>query len=132
MKPPAGIDGPPVPKTEMKSMKLKTPFAAALVLCAMLSPAFAGEKLNQSELKRLAPGRYAVNVMGLVNMTVTLRPNGGIVGQAKDTKDTGSWFVQGEKFCIAWNKWLNGSARCTSLTGNNGSYSGGGLSIRKI
>lgn len=113
-------------------MKLKTPFFTALLLCALSMPAAAGDLLTSSELKGLAPGRYAVNVMGLVNMTVTLRPNGAIMGETKGKKDRGSWFVQGQKLCIAWNSWLNGSKRCSALSGDAGKYSGGGLSITKI
>lgn len=113
-------------------MTLKTPLAAALVLCALIAPVQAGDVLSPNELKKLAPGRYAVSVMGLVNMTVTMRPNGAIVGEAKGKKDRGYWTVQGQKLCIAWNQWLNGSRRCATLKGDNGQYSGGGLYITRI
>ena len=114
-------------------MKLKKPLAAALVLCALVSPAFAEDPLTTAELRKLAPGRYAVNVMGLVSMTVSMRPNGTISGVTKMGKrDRGFWSVQGQKLCIAWNTWMGGKRSCTALSGDNGSYQGGGLSIRRI
>ena len=113
-------------------MNLKTPFAAALLLCAFSMPVLA-DSLSAQDLRKLAPGRYAVSVMGLVNMTVSMRPNGRIHGTTSEGKrDTGSWTIQGERLCVAWNKWLGGTRRCATLKGGNGSYSGGGLYLRRI
>ena len=113
-------------------MNLRKPLLAAAAACLLSSAAFAGEALSPSELRQLAPGRYAVNVMGLVNMTVSMRPNGVIVGIARGEQDSGVWRVQGQKLCIAWNKWNSGKTSCSSLFGGDGSYRGGGLSIRRI
>jgi hypothetical protein len=111
---------------------IKTPFLAALALCASLATATAGDALTPTELRKLAPGRYAVNVMGLVNMVVSMRPNGVITGEAKGERDRGNWSVQGQKLCVAWSKWNGGKRRCAALSGDAGSYSGGGLSMRRI
>ncbi len=114
-------------------MNLKTPFATALVVAALVSPSFAGDKLNASELRGLAPGSYAVSVYGLVKMTVSLRSGGAISGTTSKRKsDNGVWSVSGEKLCIRFNRWLKGRQRCAALSGDNGVYSGGGLYIRKI
>ena len=110
----------------------KIPLLAALAVCAFMSAASAGDALSPSELRRLAPGRYAVNVMGLVSMVVSMRPNGIIVGEAEGERDSGNWTVQGQKLCVAWNKWNAGKRRCSTLTGDAGRYSGGGLSMRRI
>jgi hypothetical protein len=114
-------------------MKMKTPFAAALMLLAVCTPAFSGDSLSSQDLRKLAPGRYAVSLLGLVNMTVSMRPNGQIVGQtSKGKRDTGVWSVQGQRLCVSWSKWLDGKRRCTGLSGGNGNYSGGGMSLRRI
>jgi hypothetical protein len=114
-------------------MNLKTPFAAALVLAAIATPTLAADKLNAKELRGLAPGSYAVSVMGLVKMTVSLHPGGGLSGvTSKKKRDTGVWSVRGERLCVRFNRWLQGTQRCAALSGDNGSYSGGGLYIRKI
>lgn len=110
----------------------KTPLLAVAAVCFSLSAASAGDALSPAELRKLAPGRYAVNVMGLVNMVVSMRSNGSIVGEAKGQRDSGSWSVQGQKLCVAWNKWNGGKRRCSTLTGDAGRYSGGGLSMRRI
>jgi hypothetical protein len=112
---------------------MKTPLATALVLCALTLPSIAGDALKPHELRKLAPGRYSVSVMGMVNMTVSLRPNGVITGvTSKGKRDTGYWQINGNSFCVAWNRWLGGKRRCTSLSGGNGNYSGGGLWLQRI
>jgi hypothetical protein len=112
---------------------MKTPLLTGLILCTLSFPALAGEALKSQDLRRLAPGRYAVTVMGLVNMTVSLRPNGVITGvTSKGKRDTGHWQVKGNSFCVAWNRWLNGKRRCANLSGGNGTYSGGGLWLQRI
>jgi hypothetical protein len=111
----------------------KSSIAAAL-LCAGLSVPAQAEQLSAAQIKALAPGTYAVSVYGLVKLRISFRPGGGLSGLnlRKQKTDTGTWSVQGEKLCIKWNRWLKGKTRCAALSGENGSYSGGGLSIQKI
>jgi hypothetical protein len=113
-------------------MKLVQSLAAALLALTLINPAMAGGPLSPQDIKNLAPGRYAVNVMGLVSLTVSMRPNGVIVGEAKGKRDSGVWLVQGQKLCVAWNNWYSGKRRCVKLSGSNGAYQGGGLSMRRI
>jgi len=114
-------------------MTLKTTFAAALILAALASPGFAGEKLNAQQLRGLAPGKYAVSIYGLVKLNINMQSSGSITGTtSKQKTDTGFWSVSGEKLCIRFNRWLKGKQRCTALSGDKGTYSGGGLYIRKI
>jgi hypothetical protein len=114
------------------SMNLKTQFAAALVLVLLAAPAAAGQ-LNSQQLRALAPGSYAVSIYGLIKMTIRLQPGGSISGTtSKKKSDSGVWTVSDEKLCIRWTRWLKGKTRCTALFGDNGTYSGGGLYIRKI
>jgi hypothetical protein len=115
------------------AMTFKTPFAAALMLSALAMPSFAGDKLNDKQLRGLAPGKYAVSIYGLVKLNISLQSGGAIVGTTSKKKtDSGVWTVNGEKLCIRFNRWLKGKQRCTALSGDNGTYSGGGLYIRKI
>ena len=113
-------------------MSIRNPLLAALAVVCLSTTAFAGDSLSAQELRKLAPGRYAVNVLGLVNMTVSMSPNGIITGQAKGERDRGIWRVRGQQLCIAWNNWNSGKTSCAALKGDNGSYQGGGLSIRRI
>ena len=114
-------------------MTFKTPFAAAIILAAFAMPGFAADKLSPQELRGLAPGSYAVSIYGLVKLNISLRSGGVITGTTSKRKtDTGVWSVNGEKLCIRFNRWLKGKQRCTALSGDNGTYSGGGLYIRKI
>jgi hypothetical protein len=123
----------PASKFESSNMDMKTPLATALVLCVLSTVTLAADTLSAQDIRKLAPGRYAVSLLGLVNMTVAMRPNGAIVGHTKEGKrDTGVWSVQGQKLCVSWSKWLNGQRKCTSLRGDKGSYSGGGMSMRRI
>lgn len=112
--------------------QLKTVLTAAAMLFALHQHAFAGGSLSPSELKNLAPGRYQVVLMGISSMTVTLRSNGTVLGTAKGSSDTGHWNLSGAKFCIAWNNWLGGRARCSALVDEVGYYQGSGFTVRRI
>jgi hypothetical protein len=113
-------------------MKFKAIIAAAAVYVVIVAPASAGA-LTAAELRALAPGNYAVSIYGLVKMTISMQPGGSISGiTSKKKRDSGFWSVNGDKLCIRWNRWLKKKTRCTGLSGQNGTYSGGGLYIRKI
>jgi hypothetical protein len=113
-------------------MILKHPLATVALIALLATPS-AAAPLTPAELKALAPGSYAVSIYGLVKMTISMQPGGNISGvTSKKKRDTGFWSVNGDKLCIRWNRWLKKKTRCTTLSGKNGTYSGGGLYIRKI
>ncbi len=94
--------------------------------------AIAGVTLGATQLKNLAPGRYKVTLMGVSDMTVTLRGNGTILGAANGANDNGHWNLNGDKICIGWTKWLGGSTRCSSLMREAGYYQGSGFTITPV
>ena len=104
---------------------------AGLIL-SQLPSAMAGVPLGAAQLKSLAPGHYKVTLMGVSNMTVTLRTNGTVFGAAKGSTDNGQWNLSGNQICIAWNKWLGGSAHCSQLMSEAGYYQGSGFTITPI
>jgi hypothetical protein len=113
-------------------MIFKTTFAALALTAALFSPAAAGS-LSATQIKALAPGTYAVSIYGRVKMTINMQPGGAISGvTSKKKRDNGFWSVNGDQLCIRWNRWLKKKTRCTSLSGENGTYSGSGLYIRKM
>ncbi len=113
-------------------MLFKSTLATLAVVIALVSPAAAGS-LSATEIKALAPGTYAVSIYGFIKMTINLQPGGTISGvTSKKKRDNGYWSVNGDKLCIRWNRWLKKKTRCTGLSGEKGTYSGGGLYIRKI
>jgi hypothetical protein len=113
-------------------MNLKRIFAVLAVAIALATPATAGQ-LTSMQLHGLAPGSYAVSIFGLIKMTIYMQRGGSISGvTSKQKRDTGVWTVDGDKLCIRWNRWLKKKNRCIVLSGANGSYSGGGVYIRKI
>ena len=111
-------------------------FIAAMITAGLifiqLPSAIAGVSLGAAQLKNLAPGRYNVTLMGVSNMTVTLRSNGTVSGSAKGAIDSGHWKLSGNEICIAWNKWLGGHAQCSRLTSEAGYYQGSGFTITPI
>ncbi len=106
-------------------------FVAGLIL-SQLPSAIAGVPLAAAQLKSLAPGRYRVTLMGVSNMTVTLRTNGTVFGIAKGAIDNGKWNLNGNEICIAWNNWLGGGAHCSQLMSEAGYYQGSGFTITPI
>ncbi len=106
---------------------------AAVALCLAFAAPVSAASLTSAELRALAPGNYAVSIYGLVKMTISMQPGGSISGvTSKKKRDSGFWSVSGDRLCIRWNRWLKKKTRCASLSGKNGTYSGGGLYIRKI
>jgi hypothetical protein len=112
----------------MKKLILGASLAAAIVATPVTAAT-----LTAQDIQKLAPGRYLVSVLGVKKYTISFQPNGTLFGVKKNGKtDTGVWSVQGQKLCIKFTRWLKGKTRCSSISGGNGSYSGSGLSIRKI
>lgn len=111
---------------------MKRFLSAAAVLLLLSIPASAGANLTSSELQRLAPGRYVVTLYNAVSMTVTMKPNGTVLGSAEAGRDTGTWTLSGNKLCIAWHKWLGGHARCSGLVSDGRQYHGNGFTFRRI
>ena len=101
---------------------LITAIIMAGIIFVQIPSAIAGIPLGSAQLKSLAPGHYKVTLMGVSNMTVSLRGNGTIFGIAKGKIDQGHWRLSGNKICIAWNKWLGGGTRCSSLIKETGYY----------
>ena len=112
--------------------RLFTAMITAGLIFTQLPSAIASVTLGPAQLNSLAPGRYKVTLMGVSNMTVTLRSNGTILGAAKDAIDRGHWRLSGNKICIAWNKWLGGRDRCSGLISEAGYYQGSGFTITPL
>ena len=112
------------------------PFLTGIILAGLfftqLPLAQAGVPLGAAQLKNLAPGRYKVTLLGVSSMTVSLRSNGTVFGAAQGAIDSGHWKLNGNEICIAWNKWLGGSARCSGLSSEAGYYQGNGFTITPV
>jgi hypothetical protein len=111
--------------------RFKSAMAAAAILLSVSASSYAGDVLSSNELKQLASGRFLVSVYG-TSMTVTLRPNGSILGAAKGESDSGHWNLNGNRLCIGWNRWLGGKTRCSSLVSQVGYYQGSGFTFKRI
>ena len=112
--------------------RLFTAMITAGLIFTQLPSAIASVTLGPAQLKSLAPGRYKVTLMGISNMTVTLRANGTVFGAANGAKDNGHWNLRGNQICIGWNKWLGGGTRCSGLTRQAGYYQGSGFTITPL
>ena len=102
------------------------------LIFSSLPSAFAGVPLGPAQLEKLAPGRYRVTLLGVTSITVSLRTNGTVFGSAQGAIDSGHWKLNGNKICIAWSKWLDGSARCSGLSSEPGYYQGNGFTITPV
>lgn len=111
---------------------LFTAIITAGLIFTQLPSAIASVTLGPAQLKSLVPGRYKVTLMGVSNMTVSLRRNGTIFGVAKGEIGRGHWRLSGNKICIAWDKWLGGRDRCSGLVSEAGYYQGSGFTITPL
>ena len=110
---------------------LKTAALAGVLLLGSYS-AQAGQPLTSANLRHMVPGRYQVTVMGAVNMKVTMRSNGTMLGDMKTEHDNGRWNLNGDKLCIAWTKWLGGQSRCSGLVSEGNYYQGNGFTFQRL
>lgn len=106
--------------------------AAGLVTLMSSFPAAAGGEMSQAELRRLFPGSFMAIVNGFIEVKITARGNGTLIGKAQGQKDTGRWSVRGRNLCIAWSRWMDGKVQCTSVTNDDGWYRGNGVKFKKI
>ncbi len=114
----------------MISFSKTTLGAAALFFCSY--SAHAGQPLTSANLQHMVPGSYQVVLMGTVNMTVTMRSNGTMLGATKTEKDHGHWNLSGDKLCLAWNKWLGGQLHCSGLVSQGSYYQGNGFTFQPL
>ena len=66
--------------------------------------------------------------------TITYRSDGamsGVAGKSDEYKDTGKWWIEGDRFCRQYKSWLDGKAACFTITLDGDAISffdaGGGL-----
>lgn len=114
-------------------MRAKTFLATAGLVLALTSSIASADTMSATELKKMAPGRYTVDIMGgMVSMVVTLYPNGRMAGTSKGQNDTGIWSVRGQQMCVSWSKWLAGSSHCSSLDKQGSTLKGSSFTIKHI
>jgi hypothetical protein len=106
--------------------------AAGMIFAASTSTCFAGDTLSQSELRELFPGSFDAVVYGILQVKITARGNGQLIGLFSGKKDTGRWSVNNGRLCIAWNNWTDGKASCSQVVASNGWYRGNGVRFKKL
>lgn len=113
-------------------MTYRFSLAAALAACLLSRAAHGGDKLSSSRISPTGARPVRRERDGACQHDrFDAPPNGVITGRAKGEKDRGLWRVKGEQLCIAWSKWNDGKTSCAALSGDNGSYRGGGLPSAK-
>jgi hypothetical protein len=88
------------------------------------------ESMSGSDISRLFPGRYQVEIFGRFDLRVNMHANGTITGVAGKYSDTGRWSVENSKLCIAWNTWTKGKKGCSALRKNGAWVSGRGFRFK--
>ena len=97
--------------------------AVAALLIAGLAPGMA-QQLSGEEIKALISGKrvYLSTPYGL-EFPLRYRANGEVNGDASGfklagmfaPKETGKWWVEGEKLCQKWPSWYDGKTLCFSV-----------------
>jgi dienelactone hydrolase len=77
------------------------------------------EFLSGAEIQQLLPSGKLRGVNGYGNpYTVTYSANGlmrGVAGKGDEYRDTGKWWIEGDKFCRQYQSWLDAAAACFRL-----------------
>jgi hypothetical protein len=88
------------------------------------APAAAQEVLSGAELRKLVEGRriFLSTPLG-GELPLNYRPGGRVDGSGEAIglgkffapKDSGRWWIQGDKLCQKWEKWYNGETICFTV-----------------
>ncbi len=104
--------------------------AASACLPLMAAPAGAEDLLSGAELRKLVEGRriFLSTPLG-GELPLNYRQGGRVDGSGEAIglgkffapKDSGRWWIQGNKLCQQWEKWYNGQTICFTVVdlGNN-------------
>ena len=101
------------------------PLAIALSLVLAVPAAASGETLSGSALKSFISGkRIFLQVPLGGELPLTYRTNGRVdgtgeaagLGRYMTPKDSGRWWVNGNKLCQKWQEWYDGKTFCFTVT----------------
>ena len=104
---------------------------AGLLTSFACSAAGAGEKLSHSQLAKLFPGSFTAVVYGMVQVNVTAKGNGVLIGKMKSQEDKGRWSVKNGQLCISMPKLKGGKTSCSAVVADNGWYLGNGVKFKR-
>jgi hypothetical protein len=106
-------------------------FLAAAALSLFVGGHAWAEAMSAADIKKLSPGSYNVSVADSVKARVVLTAKGGIsVATDKGEKDSGKWWLAGQKACVQFKKLLDHKPYCSTLTRDGSMLRGDGFTIR--
>lgn len=89
--------------------------AAALFAVAATGAARADTALSKSDMQALFPGTFAGEFEGY-KLVIHADSNGSLRGKAAGHYyDEGTWRLDGDRLCVAWNTWTGGKAECQQV-----------------
>ena len=105
-------------------------FLAALAQGPTL--AWADGPLSASDIRKLFPGSFYVEVAPTVNLEVTFTRAGRVSGTTnKGDHDAGRWRLVGNKMCVTFKRWLDHHERCSGLAFANAQIKGDGFYAKR-
>lgn len=98
--------------TFLRALTLLIPGLAAV-------PVAADEPLRAAEIVEAVAGATTSGVNAYGNpYTVEIREGGttwGIAGLGNEYEDTGTWWLEDDRFCRRWTTWLEGHTACFAV-----------------
>ena len=94
--------------------------------------AWADGPLSASDIRKLFPGSFYVEVAPTVNLEVTFSGGGKVSGTTnKGDRDSGRWRLVGNKMCVTFKRWLDHKERCSGLANANAQIKGDGFYAKR-
>ena len=94
--------------------------------------AWADGPLSGSDIRKLFPGTFHVEVAPTVSLEVIVSNGGRISGTTnKGDHDSGRWRVVGDKICVTFKRWLDHHERCSGLAYVNAQIKGEGFYAKR-
>ncbi len=80
----------------------------------------ASDRMNARQIKAMFPGIYEGIYGSDTSFVVEGKADGSIRGVAEGKHDSGKWWVEGNRLCMAWKVWSEGKSRCRRVEKRNG------------
>lgn len=105
-------------------MKTRALTAVVAMSAALLVAPAQAQTLDASAAKAVMSGANITGTNSFGNpYSVTFNSNGtidGVAGLNNEFKDTGSWWMDGNKFCRKYKAWLEAKAECFGISTESG------------
>jgi len=80
------------------------------------------QPMTSKMLRSLFPGKFEAIWQGSVKLVINADARGNLKAHAGQNSDTGRWEINGNKLCVTFAVWTDGSRKCSEVYRADGWY----------